>query len=212
MATLDLQEQEQLDALKTWWHDNRAQILGALLIVVVAVGGWRGWQYYQHKQSYGAAVLYQQFLEQLASNDARRINDAATVVTDKFGSTAYAARAELLAARVNEQAHDVARAKTQLHWVIDNAREDTLKDVARLRLAAVLLDEKKYADALTLLEAKHPDSFDGLYADLKGDVFSAEGKKDEARSSYQLAYAKIDTKSIYRSLIQMKLDALGPAK
>src|SRR5664279_3053252 len=103
MATLDLQEQEQLDALKQWWNDNRNQILGMLLIVVVAVGGWRGWQYYQHKQSYGAATLYQQFLGQLSSNDAKRINDAATAVTDKFASTAYAAHAELLAARVNEQ-------------------------------------------------------------------------------------------------------------
>jgi predicted negative regulator of RcsB-dependent stress response len=212
MATLDLQEQEQLEALKAWWNDNRNQILGALLIVVVAMGGWRGWQYYQHKQSYGAATLYRQFVEQLASNDAKRINDAATAVTDKFGSTAYAARAELLAARVNEQSNDPARAKTQLQWVIDNAREDTLKDVARLRLAAVLLDEKKYADALTLLEAKHPDSFDGLFADLKGDVFSAQGKIDEARSSYKLAYEKIDAQSTYRSLIQMKLDALGSAK
>jgi len=212
MATLDLQEQEQLEALKAWWNDNRNQILGALLIVVVAMGGWRGWQYYQHKQSYGAATLYQQFIEQLASNDAKRINDAAAAVTDKFGSTAYAERAELLAARVNEQGHDLARAKTQLQWVIDNARDATLKDVARLRLAAVLLDEKKYADALALLDAKHPDSFDGLFADLKGDVFSAQGKIDEARSSYKLAYEKIDAQSIYRSLIQMKLDALDAAK
>jgi predicted negative regulator of RcsB-dependent stress response len=212
MATLDLQEQEQLEALKTWWKDNRNQILGALLIVVVAMGGWRGWQYYQHKQSYGAATLYQQFVEQLASNDAKRINDAAAAVTDKFGSTPYAARAELLAAQVNEQVKDPARAKAQLQWVIDNAREDTLKDVARLRLAALMLDEKNYTEALALLDAKHPGSFDGLYADLKGDVLSAQGKIDEARSSYMLAYAKIDAQSIYRNLIQMKLDALGSAK
>ena len=101
------------------------------------------------------------------------------------------------------------RAKTQLQWVIDHAGEDTLKDVARLRLAALLLDEKNYADALKLLDAKHPDSFDGLYADLRGDVLSAQGKTDEARSSYKLAYEKIDAQSMYRNLIQMKLDALG---
>ena len=212
MATLDLQEQEQLDALKAWWKDNRNQVIGALLIVVVVMGGWRGWQYYQNKQSYGAAALYQQLIEQLASNDAKRINDAAAAVTDKFGSTAYAARAELLAARVNELSNDRARAKTELQWVIDNAREATLKDLARLRLASLLLDEKNYAGALALLDAKHPDSFDGLYADLKGDVLSAQGKTDEARSSYKLAYEKIDSQSIYRNLIQMKLDALGPAK
>ncbi len=212
MAVLDLQEQEQLEALKAWWKDNRNQILGGLLIVVVGMGGWRGWQYYQHNQSDGAATLYQQFIEQLPSNDAKRINDAATAVMDKFSSTAYAPRAALVAAQVNKQDHDLARAKTQLQWVIDNSAEATLKDVARLRLAALLLDEKNYADAFALLDAKHTPSFDGLYADLRGDVLSAQGKIDEARSSYKIAYEKFDAQSMYRNLIQMKLDALGSAK
>ncbi len=212
MAALDLHEQEQFEALKAWWKDNRLQILGAVLIVVIAMGGWRGWQYYQHKQAGEAATLYQQFIEQLASHDAKRVNDAAAAVMDKFASTAYATRAALLAAQVNEQGRDLAHAKTQLQWVADHAGEADLKDVARLRLAAIFLDEKNYAEALTQLEAKHPDSFDGLYADLRGDVLSAQGKIDEARSSYKLAYEKMDAQSMFRNLIQMKLDALGAAK
>jgi len=131
---------------------------------------------------------------------------------DKFPSTGYAARAALQAALVNEQMKDAGRAKAQLQWVIDHATEDGLQDVARLRLAAVLLDEQNYADALKQLEAKHPASFDGLYADLRGDVLNAQGKTDEARSAYKLAFEKIDAKSMYRNLIQMKLDALGAAK
>ena len=212
MATLDLQEQEQLEALKAWWKDNRNWIVGALLVVTIAMGGWRGWQYYQHKQASEASALYQQLISQLASGDAKRVNDAAAAVMDKFASTAYAPRAALLAAQVNEQGKDMAHAKTQLQWVIDNASEAMLKDVARLRMAAVLLDEKNYADALKQLEAKHPDSLDGLYADLRGDVLSAQGNIDEARSSYKLAYEKIDAQSTYRNLIQIKLDALGAAK
>jgi predicted negative regulator of RcsB-dependent stress response len=212
MAVLDSHEQEQLEAFKAWWGENRNQILGGILIVVIVMGGWRGWQYYRHQQAVEAATLYQQFIQQIGSNDPKRINDAATAVMDKFSSTPYATRAALLAAQVNEQGKDKTRAKTQLQWVIDHAGEDTLKDVARLRLAAMLLDEKNYAEALKLLDAKHPDSFDGLYDDLRGDVLSAQGKIDEARSSYKLAYEQIDPQSMYRNLIQMKLDALGTAK
>jgi len=211
MAALDLQEQEQLEALKAWWKDNGNLILGTVLVVVVAMGGWRGWQYFQNQQATGAATLYMQVVEQVGSNDPKRVNDAATAVMDKFSSTAYASRAALLAAQVNEQGKDVARAKTQLQWVIDHASEASLKDVARLRLAAVLLDEKNYADALKQLEAKHPESFDGLYADLRGDVLSAQGKTEEARSAYKLAYEKFDVQNMYRNLIQMKIDALGAA-
>ncbi len=212
MAVLDLQEQEQLDALKAWWKDNGNWVLGVLLVAVTGVSGWRGWQYYQYQQASGAASLYQQVVEQVDSHDAKRVNDAAAAVMDKFSSTPYAARAALLAAQVNEQGKDVAHAKAQLQWVIDHASEDALKDVARLRLAAVLLDEKNYADALKQLEARHAESFDGLYADLRGDVLSAQGKADDARSAYKLAYEKIDAQSMYRNFIQMKIDALGVTK
>ncbi len=209
MAALDLHEQEQIDAFKAWWKENGNRLLGVLLIAVVAMGGWRGWEYYQHKQSSEAATLYAGFIQQLESNDVKRINDAAAMVMGSYAPSGYAPRAALLAAQVNEQVKDAARAKTQLQWIIDHAGEAGLKDVARLRLAAVLLDEKNYADAIKLLEAKHPASFDGLYADLRGDVLSAQGKNEEAKSAYKLAYEKIDARSTYRNLIQMKMDALG---
>lgn len=212
MAALDLQEQEQLDTLKAWWKDNGNFVLGVVLVLVIAVGGWRGWGYYQTKQASEAATLYEQFDAQLASNDAKRVNDAAAVLMDKYGSTLYAARAALLAAQVNEQEKAIPQAKTQLQWVLDHAAQDTVKDVAHLRLASILLDEKNYADAMKHLDAAHPAAFDGLYADLKGDVLSAQGKNDEARAAYQTAYDKTDARSTYRQLIQMKLDDLGAAK
>jgi len=212
MAALDLQEQEQIDALKAWWKENGTRLLGLLLAVAVVFAGWRGWQYYQHQQSGEAATLYAGFIKQLESGDVKRVNDAAAAVMNNYPSTAYATRAALLAAQINEHGIDVARAKTQLQWAIDHAVESGLKEVARLRLAAVLLDEKNYDGALNLLETKHPASFDGLYADLKGDTLSAQGKVAEAKAAYQMAYDKTDAKSTYRNLIQMKMDALGESK
>jgi predicted negative regulator of RcsB-dependent stress response len=212
MAALDLQEQEQLEEFKAWWKDNRNFILGSLIVAVVTIGGWRGWQYYHHNQSTQAAMLYSEFVKQLEGNDAGRVNDAAAAVMDRFGSTAYASRAALLAAQVNEHDKDATRAKAQLQWVIDHAGEAELRDVARLRLASLLLDEAKYAEAISLLNVEHSASFDGLYGDLRGDVLSAQGKPEEARSAYKLALEKTDPKSMYRNLIQMKLDALVTSK
>jgi predicted negative regulator of RcsB-dependent stress response len=212
MAALDLQEQEQLEGLKAWWKDNGNWVLGVTLFAVIAVGGWRGWQYYQAKQTNEAATLFEQFAEQLQTSDVKRINDSAAAVMDKYSGTIYAARAALTAAQVNEHSKAIPQAKTQLQWVLAHASEPTLKDVAHLRLASILLDEKNYADALKQLDVTHPAAFDGLYADLKGDVLSAQGKNDEARTAYQLAYDKTDAKNTYRQLIQMKLDDLGAGK
>lgn len=211
MAVLDLQEQEQLEGLKAWWKDHGNKVLAATLLLVLVVGGWRAWTYYQNKQATEAATLFEQFAQQLPSNDPKRINDAAQAVMDKYAGTIYAARAALTAAQVNEQSKAMPQAKTQLQWVLDHASEAAMKDVAHLRLAAILLDEKSYDDALKQLNAAHPEAFEGLYADLKGDVLSAQGKDAEARAAYQIAFDKTDAKSTYRQLIQMKLDDLGGA-
>lgn len=212
MAVLDLQEQEQVDAFKAWWKDNGKWLLIALALVVSGFAAMQGWQFYKEKKLTEASMLYAELEKQLASNDPKRINDAETAVIEKYGSTVYAPRAALLAAKVNIQSNDVPRAKSQLEWVMKHAEETGLQSVARLNLASVLLDEKKYADAIKLLDEKHPESFDGLYTDLKGDVLHAQGKADEARAAYQLAFNKSDPNSKYRSLIQIKLDALGGAK
>ena len=85
-------------------------------------------------------------------------------------------------------------------------------DIARLRLARVLFDEKNSADALKLLEIKPVDSFIGLYADLKGDVLAAQGKRAEARAAYQVAFDKSDAASPLQQILQLKLDATGESK
>jgi predicted negative regulator of RcsB-dependent stress response len=87
-----------------------------------------------------------------------------------------------------------------------------MRDVARLRLAGVLLDEKKYDEALKLLSEKSGDAFAMFYADMRGDVLTAQGKTAEARAAYQQALDKSDPNGNYRRLVELKLDALGEAK
>lgn len=205
----DLQEQEQIDALKAWWKENRRVVILTVTAFVVAIAGVQGWRYYQQSQAQQAAELYGALQQLVPENNAKKIREGAATLIDKFSSTAYAPRAALIAAKVNYQAGDAQSAKAQLQWVIDHAAEDELQDIARLRLAGMLLDEKNYTQVLQLLEAKHSPAYDAFYLDLKGDVLLAQGKAAEARGAYQAAFDKIDKKSNYRDLIQIKLDALG---
>jgi predicted negative regulator of RcsB-dependent stress response len=117
-----------------------------------------------------------------------------------------------MAAKASYTTGEVDEAKKNLQWVVDHAKDDESRDIARLRLAGVLIDEKKYDDALKLLSAKPSDAYSMLYADRRGDILALQGKKAEARSAYTQALEKTDAQSPYRRLIEVKLDALGEAK
>jgi predicted negative regulator of RcsB-dependent stress response len=208
----DLEEQEQIAALKSWW-----QTYGTLLMVVVAaaslsLAGYQGWRYYRHNQAVGAVTLYEQLDQAERAGDHKKVRDIASELAGKYGSTIYGAYAALSAARASFESGDLAEAKLRLQWVVDNAKEAELRDIARLRLAGVLLDEKNYSEALKLVDAKPVEPLAGLYADLKGDILLTQGRKAEARGAYQIALDKSEAGSPYRSAVQLKLDSLGDAK
>lgn len=205
----DLEEQEKVEAIKAWWTEYGTSLILGVALFVAAVMGAQGWRYYQRSQAEQAATLYLEVEKAAAARDDKKVRAAAAQVMDKYGGTAYGARAALLASRSAYEAGDLAGAKMQLTWVADNAKEDELRDVARLRLAGVYLDEKNYADALKALEAPHGAAFNALFSDMKGDVLAAQGKGAEARSAYQAALEKLDKGSPYRGYIQLKLDTLG---
>lgn len=208
----DLQEQEQLEAIKAWWARYGTLIMVAIIAGLLTIAAFQGWRYYRHQQALAAVTLYEQMAQAERANEHKKVRDIAAQITDKYARTPYAAMAALSAARAAFETGDLAAAKTQLQWVVDHAREEELRDVARLRFAGVLLDEKNYDQALALANGPHGAAFDALYADMKGDILLAQGKRGEARSAYQQALEKSDAKSPYRNMIQAKLDALGEAK
>ena len=204
------EEQESLENLKAWWARWGNSTTWIVLVALVAAAGWNGWNFWQRREAAQAAVLYEQVEQAVASGDKAKVVRVASDMKDRYGSTAYAQMTALAAAKALYAAGDTAAAKAQLQWAIDHAKDDEYKELAKLRLASLLLDEKAYDAGLTLLAGTPPDAFKGVVADRRGDLFAALGKRDDARTAYKLALdalAKNDTSA--RELIQFKLDALG---
>jgi predicted negative regulator of RcsB-dependent stress response len=208
----DLEEQEQIDAIKGWWNDNGKLVMLAVIACLVTIAAFQGWRYYRAQQAERAASLYAQLSEAERAGDSKRVRDIAGQIIDRYGSSQYAGMAALAAAKAGVATGETEDAKKRLQWASEHAKEDELRDIARLRLAGVLLDDKKYDEALKLLSAKTGDAFVILYADMRGDVLSAQGKPAQARAAYQIALDKSEPNSNYRRLIELKIDALGEAK
>ena len=206
---LDLEEQEQLDELKHFWKTYGNLITWALIVVFGAYAAWNGWQYWQRSQAAQASAMYEEVERAVAGGDVSRLERAFGDMKDKFGGTTYAHQAGLFAARTFAEKGKPDAARAALTWVADKASDDGYRATAKLRLAGLLADAKSYDEALKQLEGDFPVEFDALLADRRGDIYSLQGKKAEAKAQYLKAWAGLDERSDYRKLVEVKLAALG---
>lgn len=206
---LDLEEQEKLDELKAWWKQNAKWVVSAITVFLLAVAGWRAWQTWTQRQAVEASQLFDRAVQAAMMNDAKTVKDITGQIMESYPRSAYATPAAWLAGRVNLEAGDLKSAQAQFRYALDRARDASVRDLARLRLAAVLMDGKDYAGALRLLNETHGAAYQALYANLKGDVLFEQGKLEEARAAYRDALKAMDATSALKPLVEIKLDALG---
>jgi len=212
MATqLDLQEQEQLDALKSFWKQYGNLITWTLILVLGAFAAWNGWNYWQRDKAVKAGAMYDALEQAAKAGDVERAGRVFADLKQNYPGTAFAQQGGLTAAKAQFGAGQADAAQASLQWVADNAVETEYRTIARLRLAAVLAAAKKYDEALKQLDGPTATGFEALVADRRGDVLAAAGKNDEARAAYQAAWKAMDDKIDYRRLIDAKLTALGAA-
>ena len=209
MSAYDLEEQEQLAELKAWWKQHGTLIVVAICAALVALAGYRMWHRYQASQAVQASAIYAEVQKAAAANDTRKVREAQGQLIEQYPRSLYAALGALVSAKVHFEAGDAKTAQAQLQWVIDHASDPGVQAIARLRLASVLLDERAYEEALQVLAANGPPSFEPLFEALRGDVLVAQGKAADARTAYQSALAKLQPQDdAAREVIQMKLDGV----
>jgi predicted negative regulator of RcsB-dependent stress response len=210
MATqLDLQEQEQLDALKAFWNKHGNAITWLLVLVVGAFAAWNGWNWVQARQGAQAGAMFDELERAVRDGNAERAGRVFGDLRERFPRTAFAQQAGLAAARVQFDKGQADAARASLAWVADNGVEEEVRTIARIRLAGLQTDAKQFDEALKTLDAAKAPGFEGLVADRRGDVLMAMGKPAEARAAYQAAHAALGGKAPYRSLVEAKLTTLG---
>jgi len=205
-GSYDFEEQERIAAIQNWWEDNAKFVYTAVAAFVLSVAGWKGWQYWSAVQTADAAAMVSDLVRVRA--DPKKAEGITQALIDKHPRTFFASEAALLSAHDAFAAGDLARAQSRLEWVLANGRDEH-KGIARLRLAAVLLDLKKPAEALQVLDGNKDEAWVAMVADLRGDILFSQGRTDEARAAYKLAIEKSDPRSPLRSVTELKLGALG---
>lgn len=211
---LDLEEQEKIDEAKAWWKKHGVMVILGITLFLVAVAGWRGWETWSRNQAAEASMLFDRIVQSANANDLKGAKEAAAQIMEnqawwRPGGAAYAAPAAWMAGHINYQTGDLKSALAQYEFALRHARDEGMRQMARLRLAALLFEDNQTDAAMSMLEAPFEPAFQGLAAQLKGDLLVAQGKTDEARQAYTLALEKLGEESALKPLVEIRLDGLG---
>lgn len=211
-----LSDEEQLETLKRWWHEHGIQWV---LIIVLGVGGWFGWQYWQDTReatAQAASLAYANLIaladesENLDEDRLATLHDMADNLREQFSSSLYADYTAMLQARLAVDAGDYQAAADYLRMVLDSRKDQATTLLARLRLARVLGSAGNAEEGLRVLEAVAPQDFAVQYAEVRGDLLMLNGDVDAAREAYQEAMEQAGPASL-SPLLELKLNQLSAA-
>jgi predicted negative regulator of RcsB-dependent stress response len=209
MATLDLEEQQQIDNLKAFWAKWGNLISGVLTVLIVAAAGWSLWQEYQRRESQAAGKAFDAVEAAVQSKDLKSAGNLLAQVQSEHPRTTYATQAALLVAQAQVTQSLAEDAVKTLTWVTTQGQPPELRELAQLRLSGLLLEAGKFAEAEAALAAVKDPAYAGLVADRRGDSAQLQGKLAEAQEQYKKAYLGLTEQQGYRRLVEAKLMAVG---
>jgi predicted negative regulator of RcsB-dependent stress response len=206
-----LSEKEQIQLIRGWWHENGAYIIAGLVIGVMGLTGWNYWQNFKTTRAENASVEYQSLVAAVDGGNREVAGSYLETLKTDYPMTPYLAQGRLMMARLSAEQNDLADAAEQLRAAIAETSDNELAQVARTRLARVLLAIDDTEGALSVLELSDAGVFSSRFHELRGDIFVHRGEMESAREEYGEALSSATAGVINIQEVQMKLDALAPA-
>jgi len=205
----DLTEKEQLEALRSWWADNGSYVMGGVIVGILIIFGWKQWQANIAETEITASGLYEDLMEASGRGNFDAAQGPAATLFSEYGDTPYAAQARLAMARMYMDSGRDQDAAEVLQPLVDNAEQQDLSMVARLRLAKILLYQDKAQAVVDMLKDLPESAFSARYNELLGDAYVALGSFAEAEAAYTAALQDNPlARTVDSSLVQLKINDL----
>lgn len=201
-------EQETVDQIKRWWKKNGASLMIGLALGIGGLAGYRYWDSAQIVRAESASINYAHFLQLAANQDADAVAAGQTIL-DNYGDSTYAKLTALFLAKLAVNTGDYESGKRRLQWLLDNTEAGEINYIARARLARILLAESDAEAALGMIEAVPKLDGNPRFAELRGDILSARGDLEGARSMYLQALTDAREQGPNPEPVQVKVDNLG---
>lgn len=204
MFNMYLNEYEQWNALKKWWHKYNGIVILAFSLVLLGISAYKYWRWHEDSKLQFASNLYEQMMMSSANHQNKQIKKIAEQLVNDYPKSIYADAARLSLAKLAVASKEYDKAEQALKWVAENSATAELADVAKIRLARVWLAKQQYANALTILKNMHSKAYLPLVDELKGDIYTSMNQYDKAVDFYRKALSEVQNYGVGNLFLEMK--------
>ena len=210
MADELLTDQQQAEVVRNWLRENGWVVVAGLVLGLGGLFGFNEWRDYQAERSAEAARVYQELVAAVADSRPVRAAELEAQLVADYSGTPYLDQGRLAMARLHMDRNEPDEAAGYLRRMVDDTSNMGMKRIGNLRLARVRIQQQKYDEAIAALEGiDENSSFAGRYHEVRGDAYYAKGDMEAARGEYESALSTVQSESLNRSIVQVKLDSLG---
>ncbi len=201
---------EQSEVVKKWLSENGSAIIMGLVIAFGGLFGFKQWQSWQESNKQQASTEFQVLSELLTAGQLDAAMANFQNLQDNYSRSPYTSMAALQMARARLQASQTDLAVGLYEFVVENGYPKAMSVIARVRLARVLLELGTADKALEMVQGEsNIFGFESHYAEVRGDIYQAQGKVDQAISAYLEAINTLEAGEGDRTSLVLKLESLG---
>ncbi len=201
-------EAEQLEAIKKWWKRYNNLITIVLSVVLLAISGFKYWNWHQEKISQQASNAYEHLMLSLSNQDNRGVRGYANQLLKDYGQTIYADAARLTLAKLYVVREKYPKAQEELEYVATHSKMVALQQIARIRLARLLAANQSYTKALNELSQVDGTVYLPVVNELRGDIYAATKQYPKAVNFYRKAISEVQTNGMGNLFLEMKTNEL----
>ena len=204
-----LSEKEQIQYIREWWQENRSYILTALIIVIGGVTGNNAWKSSVIEKQLSASSLYESLAVEISENNLEAGEMISDQISEDYSDTVYYEKAKLAMAYFYMSQSRDEDAANSLRSILSKSSDSELSLIAEMRLAKIMLYQKKYQEVIDMLKGNIGHAFETKYSELLGDAYFGLEEFDKAEFAYMAALKNTNQAQIVdASLIQMKINDL----
>ena len=205
----EVDEELRRERYQKLWERYGIYLVGAALVIVVAVAGWRGWEWYQAREAARAGARFETALEL----DAAGKQSEADEILAALATTAPRGYRTLVRFRIAAELTQRDPAKGAAAYdalAEDGSVEAAFRDLARVRAALALVDTASASEIARRLDPliAGNSAFKASAREILGLARFRAGEREAARKLFAEIVADPETPPSLRSRAQLMLALL----